>query len=1198
MSSGRTLAVAGLEFRTLAKGPLFWCLVLATTLATLAINPAGMIPNGDPGGLQPFMNSRYAVAQLFCLTGFLVYSFFAAIMAGMSIIRDDEAEISELLHSTPLAAREYILGKFAGVMAALAGVLVLHVLVAMVCLELRPVTDAATQRGPFRLASYFLPVLAFAGPAIWASAGIAFAVGERTRKPLLVYAVPTALFAATVFIFLPSRGADLDPWLDNLLLILDPSGLGWLIESFFLVDRGAEFYNTAPLAFDWIYFTRLGLALVLPMLAVLGSIGHCGRVARGKAGGFDFSRWRRPAVRQGVRPASLATESSSFRPLRDLQMTTSKPGFLASTWHILRAELAELRGQPSIYVFITLVLLMIPEGGLNRHGVYGASLLLTAGTMARATLSLIGLLVCLLLLFFTVESLQREKITGFGSIFYALPFRTSALLLAKGLAGAVIVSVTLAGSVALCLALLALQEGTRFEVWPFVVVWCGVLPATFFVWTSFIVAVYAGLRQRYLTYAVGLAALAVTFGYFQRGKLTWVTNWPLWGTLRWSDMGTFDLNGRALLLNRSLALVVGVFCVAVAIQFFARTEPDATAAAWRRRPGKVLHRALRLAPFALLPLLLGGYLNQQIGVGFQGAVAQQTAKNYWRRNLATWFDFETAKITHVDLAVELWPARRGATIAGTFTMVNQSEQPMRWFPFTVAPSFGEVSWTLDGRSAAAENRSGLALLERPTSLAPGGQVVVGFAYDAVYPQGMTRNGRGVEQFVLPAGVVLHTLRDSFLPTPGFVESIGVGEDNRYAPRALPADLRQREEAQPASGDGVPFTTRIEVTAPSVYTVNSVGNKTAEYTDHGRTTVVWESDYPIGAVNILAGRWQSRQQGGAAVYFHPDHQGNIDQILGTLAAARRYYSEWFFPYPWQQLRLSEFPNLVTNAQGFPTNISFSEGIGFLERPQLEGAPFSMVAAHEAAHQWWGNLVAAAEGPGTAHLVEGMAHFSALLLQEAQNGLRGRLELSRKMEASYGRKRRLDGERPVAEMVDDRETSDWTVVYEKGAWVMWMLHNHLGPAKSLAGLSEFVRQFHHHPKPPVTADLLTVLRSQAVDPEAFDAFVEQWFYDVVLPIYRWREVSVRRVGERFEIKATIENIGTGTATVEVSAVRGQRFADRAPGGDSPYQDQRTSVLLGGGQSRQVSWTVDFDPERLVIDPDLLILQLDRDLAVAEL
>jgi len=151
------------------------------------------MPKGDSDSLQPFINSRYAVAQLFCLSSFLTYSFLAAIMAGMAIIRDDEAQVSELLHSTPLTASEYTVGKFMGV------------LVAMVSLELRPLGHPTMLRGPFRLANYFLPVLAFAGPSIWVSAGIAFAVGERTWRPMRVYAVPTGLLMATIFIFIPTR---------------------------------------------------------------------------------------------------------------------------------------------------------------------------------------------------------------------------------------------------------------------------------------------------------------------------------------------------------------------------------------------------------------------------------------------------------------------------------------------------------------------------------------------------------------------------------------------------------------------------------------------------------------------------------------------------------------------------------------------------------------------------------------------------------------------------------------------------------------------------------------------------------------------------------------------------------------------------------------------------------------------------------
>ena len=81
------------------------------------------------------------------------------------------------------------------------------------------------------------------------------------------------------------------------------------------------------------------------------------------------------------------------------------------------------------------------------EGAFGTPLLQTPGTMAVSTMSVLTLLVTLLLMFYTVESLRREQGTGLASIHYATPIRTSALLFGKALAnsfvGVVIVLTTL-----------------------------------------------------------------------------------------------------------------------------------------------------------------------------------------------------------------------------------------------------------------------------------------------------------------------------------------------------------------------------------------------------------------------------------------------------------------------------------------------------------------------------------------------------------------------------------------------------------------------------------------------------------------------------------------------------------------------------------------------------------------------------------
>ena len=64
-----------------------------------------------------------------------------------------------------------------------------------------------------------------------------------------------------------------------------------------------------------------------------------------------------------------------------------------------------------------------------------------------------------------------------------------------------------------------------------------------------------------------------------------------------------------------------------------------------------------------------------------------------------------------------------------------------------------------------------------------------------------------------------------------------------------------------------------------------------------------------------------------VYYHPDHEYNINRLMASMKHSLDYYSTHFGPYPIKQLRIMEFPRYRGFAQSFPTSIPYSESMGF-------------------------------------------------------------------------------------------------------------------------------------------------------------------------------------------------------------------------------------------------------------------------------
>jgi hypothetical protein len=388
-------------------------------------------------------------------------------------------------------------------------------------------------------------------------------------------------------------------------------------------------------------------------------------------------------------------------------------------------------------------------------------------------------------------------------------------------------------------------------------------------------------------------------------------------------------------------------------------------------------------------------------------------------------------------------------------------------------------------------------------------------------------------------------------------------------------------------------------------VHSVGVKVGETVENGRKTVQWETDHPVNFFNVVAARnWAVRKGEGTEIYYHPKHAYNIEEMGEALDASRKYFSEWFYPYPWKELRLNEFPGIDFYAQGFPANITFSEGIGFLTRSSPKAKAAFLVTAHEAAHQWWGNILLPGEGPGGNILSEGMAHYSTILLMNQVKGDAARIEFCKRIEERYGDRRQVDSEKALV-WIDGTKAGDETTTYDKGGWVFWMLHNLMGEEASRAGVRDFIGQYAVNVDHPVMQDYLRVMKSHAPDSAAFADFEKQWFFEVVAPEYKFSDAKKESAGTAWTVRCKVKNHGTGKAAIDVAAVKGERFEKQSdeearkgpPAVTADWREARKSIVIGAGEEMDVEIPCDFEPDKVLVDPDAMVLQLNRKSALWE-
>lgn len=1197
-SARRVTTLVLSDLRIAWKRPLTIVLFAIMSLSSFGLVAGGLtISSGsaDTAGMKAWINSEFNIAFVDVLLLSLIAPFFAAVACGTAATNDEERKFDRILHATPLSPLEYVIGRFVGAIVPVLLALIAWKFVQIGLYELYPVSNPEKMRGPFNLLAYIRPFVLLVLPLLVFMGGGAFFLGTLTRQAALVFALPTALFLVGVFFLWNFSPEWLPEWVNVLLQWLDPAGFRWMSETFLNEDRGAAFYNATPVAVGLVF----GATRLLHAAIGLGAVAATSLVVRRRVRGTS----PRVALESIDRPAAVALSAPIGQGGALPAMTQADPGFVTATAAVLRKEIRWLLRSPGIYIFGPLILIQVIGSSIFRQGPLDTFVLHSSGTLAASAFNTLTLLLVLLVLYYTVESLTREERHNVSRIVRSTAAPTLALLAGKVLANALLGGV-IVGAAFLAAVIILLVQGLKTPIEPavFALVWGVILAPTLILWSAFVTFLQAALRNRYATYVVALGVLILTGFLTQFGYINWASRWHLWSGVVWSDLDRLELHWTAILWNRTAALLLAFTFVVLALRVWPRRAADIRSVADRLRPAKLLRGAIVPTLAALPPaLVIIGMLVAMRG-GRDGGPIERKAKDYWRQNSATWEDAPIPSLEELGAEVDLQPVTRSLTVKGAMLVRNRSGEPMDAIPLSVREHLKVSKWTMDGEEIAPvelwdrvkrpsiENRTNLFLFRAADAIPPGGTMRIGFELQGDLPYGWSKRPGGASEFVLPSGVVLTSFSGSFLPSVGFAEGVGVDEKNQRETRDLGPN-RWRERVDPLFGPAWSTNLTLTVTGPADWTINCVGVPGEERIDGARKTTVWTSDHPVRFFNIVGGPLLRQPGETTSVFYNERHPANVERMSKTLDAARKHYSEWFYPYPWRDLKLTEFPGLATYAQGFPGNITFSEAIGFLTKDAGEDDAdvVTFVVAHESAHQWWGNILTPGRGPGGNVLSEGMANFSAAMLIDRIESPTKRRSLMRKYEDQYGNQRSPDNERSL-HRVDGSRPGDTTVMYDRGGFVFWMMKEMMGEEAMLGGLRDFIERFKDGPDFPLVEDFVEVLRGHAPDVEAYNRFVDQWVLGTVVPEFTFSDLTLVRAGSEYVVRGSVKNIGTGTLQLDIAALLEK---DKPEG-----RKAVTTVAIEPGVTTPFEIRADFDPIQVVADPEVKILQIRRKHAVKDL
>ncbi len=1065
----------------------------------LALFGYGIAINADTLGVGMELlniNSPYRLSYFIALTSVLG-TFVAMIFCVNSLLRDKDYRFDGIVGV--LAIKQRFMSRVIAIFIStlcVVSVLSIGLMLGLFAPDLDPDRLAS-----FSLSNYLWPWLLFVLPNAIITTSLLVVVTLKKQHAFATYIAAVLLFIAfwiaMVFIGAPISGSMvfIDPSIVNVFALLDPFGTSAFFEQ-------NQFWTPQQKNQQQVSLTgALLLNRIIWLVIALAAFLYSKKIVLQHSPSTENS--------MPLTPTKTAQKSSSSTRPQRIQINTNSNSFqyhLNTLLALLTIEIKQILNQWSFRVFTVLVTVLALIGmlmaiGTFSSGVFSGSYATTSLLIGYGTEAFIPV-VTAFIVFYSAEKIWQEKLLLSDSFIDSTPVASATIYGAKLLSLFFIPLFLITLHIATSIIFQISNGYFRFEMTHyFSLYYFTAMPVL--IQTVLIFFIQARLASsRFANKYLGMMISALVIIFLSNSSGLFGFEHPLFNINQLpsllrigSDLvgyGDFAIKFHYLAAIWSLLALI-IACLTIKKwnrgEWLSENKTLSSNAINKNMPAVMLPVAL--ISFAIFAAVI--HLTMPQSNDYQTAQQTLDEQALYERKYKQYKDLAVPQVTDITLALDFYPKQRRYTVTADTLLLNTGEHVMHEiFVTTRVPlqSINIAGATISLTESTVNWTVYLFTLAKP--LSPGQSIAM------YYELQQSSNAFAINNSIVNNGSYLN--QSQFEPLLGYVERNEIQDKFERERRGLIKKLPLiSDRTKPSSyGKFVSQKRRVEaiLSTSAQQTAVTSGQLLKRWQQDGRHYFHYKTKqaiYPL--VGYFSANYETKriEHNGVMVemYFHGDHQQNIDEMLRATKATLDYATRHLGDYAYDSLRILEVPAYHPfGGKAAAGVIALSENL-YTENYRDDAAINNPArnTIHEVLHQWWGEKLVPKITQGEGVLVESLTKYmEAVILGEMYgNNMASQLR-------KYSQRRYFSG-RAYARTVEVGIVDVYKETYlnyGKGPIVFAALRELLGEQQINAAFKQLI-ETHQHTLSATIDDLLNALYKISDAKQA--VLIKDWLTNVI-------------------------------------------------------------------------------------------------------